>query len=60
MWRAHPIRQDAPTGRFQSLGELPPANFELTLLRVDRNGCSVPVGLRRNAQGDGHFPQPRR
>lgn len=57
---ARPIHSDAPRGRFQSLGELPRANFELTLLRLDENGCSVAVGLRRNVEGDGHFPRPRR
>lgn len=61
LWDAQPVNRRAPQPpRIQSLGELPPAHMELTVLRLDENGCSKPVIVRRNVQGDGRFPAPRR
>ena len=61
LWDAQPVNRRAPQPpRVQSLAELPPANLELTVLRLDENGCSKPVIVRRNVQGDGRFPAPRR
>lgn len=61
LWAAQPVNRRAPQPpRIQSLGELPPAHMELTVLRLDENGCSKPVIVRRDVQGDGRFPAPRR
>lgn len=61
LWNAQPVnRRASQPPRVQSLAELPPANLELTVLRLDENGCSKPVIVRRNVQGDGRFPAPRR
>lgn len=61
LWDAQPVNRRAPQPpRIQSLGELPPAHMELTVLRLDENGCSKPLIVRRNVQGDGRFPAPRR
>lgn len=60
LWAADPVRRDAPTGTLRKLSELPPANLELALLRLDQAGCSVPVIVRRNVSGDGRFAAPGR
>lgn len=60
LWDAHPVRRDAPTAGPQTLAEMPPANLELTVLRLDKDGCSVPVIVRRNISGDGRFAAPGR
>ena len=60
LWDADPVRRDAPTGAPQKLGELPPPNLELTVLRLDEEGCSVPVIVRRNVSGGGRFAAPGR
>jgi hypothetical protein len=54
-----PVARRAPGGRAQTLGELPPANLELTVLRFDEKGCSKPVIVRQNVSGDGRFAKPR-
>lgn len=60
LWNADPVRRDAPTAGLQTLAEMPPANLELTVLRLDKDGCSVPVIVRRNISGDGRFAAPGR
>lgn len=60
LWDAQPVRREAPTARSQPLGDLPPANLELAVLRLDSDGCSVPVIVRRNVSGDGRFASPGR
>lgn len=60
LWDADPVRRSAPMAGPQSLGDLPPANLELTVLRLDEDGCSVPVIVRRNISGDGRFATPGR
>jgi hypothetical protein len=60
-WRAEPVQRRAPTApRVQSLGEQPPADMELTVLRFGADGCSRAVVVRRDVQCDGRFPAPRR
>ncbi|HEY8615189.1 hypothetical protein [Phenylobacterium sp.] len=61
LWNAEPVNRRGPNPpRVQSLGELPPADQELTVLRMGPDGCSQAVVVRRNVQGDGRFPAPRR
>lgn len=60
LWDADPVRRSAPTAGPQRLDELPPANLELTVLRLDEDGCSVPVIVRPNVSGDGRFAAPGR
>jgi hypothetical protein len=56
-----PVKQRSPqVPRIQSLGELPKAHQELAVLRFGADGCSKPVIVRRDVQGDGRFPAPRR
>ena len=55
LWQVNPVRRDAPSAGPQTLGDMPPANLELTVLRLDSDGCSVPVVVRRNVSGDGRF-----
>lgn len=60
LWQAEPVRRDAPAADLRRLGDLPPANQELTVLRLDQDGCSVPVVVRRDVSGDGRFAAPGR
>jgi hypothetical protein len=60
LWDAQPIKRRNAQPRIQSLGELPRANHELAVMRLGPDGCSKPVVVRRNVQGDGRFPAPRR
>lgn len=57
-WQAQPAKRALPSKGPQTLGELPPANLELTVLRLDEKGCSVPVIVRENVRGDGRFARP--
>lgn len=59
VWDAQPVRREAPSGDAQRLDELPPANHELTVLRLDEKGCSKPVVVRENVSDDGRFAKPR-
>lgn len=54
-WQVQPVKRAPPSNGPQNLGELPPANMEYTVLRLDENGCSVPVIVRENVSGDGRF-----
>lgn len=58
LWDADPVRRSAPAAGLQTLGDLPPANHEHTVLRIDEDGCSVPVIVRRNVSGNGRFAAP--
>ncbi len=58
MWDATPVRRTVPTPALKRLSELPPANLELAVLRLDSDGCSKPVIVRYNAEGDGRFAKP--
>ena len=53
-WRLEPT-DGKIRARAQQLGKLPPANMEFTVLRTDENGCSKPVVVRENVNGDGRF-----
>ena len=59
LWRAQPVKRDAPSAGPQVLAKLPPANHELAVLRLDKDGCSLPVVVRENVSGDGRFATPR-
>ena len=60
LWDAEPVRRDAPTAGPRKLSDLPSPNLELALLRLDEEGCSVPVIVRRDVSGDGRFAAPGR
>jgi hypothetical protein len=55
VWDAKPVNRKAPAPKLSKLGDLPPANLEIAVLRLAPNGCSVPVIVRYDAQGDGRF-----
>lgn len=52
-WQAKPVSRTASAPKVQRLGDLPPANLEIAVLRLDANGCSLPVIVRYDVQGDG-------
>jgi hypothetical protein len=54
-WEAKPVTRTAPAPKLRKLGDLPPANLEIAVLRLAPNGCSLPVIVRYDAQGDGRF-----
>ena len=59
IWQTTPVKR-APSARTpQRLGELPKANLELAVLKLDRNGCSIPVIVREDVKGDGKAAKPR-
>jgi hypothetical protein len=60
LWDAHPVRREAPTAGASALGEMPEAHHELPVLRLDADGCSVPLIIRRDVSGDGRFAAPHR
>lgn len=62
LWEVTPVRRQGHLGPSskQRLGELPKANLELTVLRRDPDGCSVPVIVRDGAEGDGRTAKPGR
>ena len=47
----HPGAKPAP----RKLGDLPRAHLEIAVLRLDEKGCSKPVIVRYDAEGDGRF-----
>jgi hypothetical protein len=53
LWDAKPVRRTAPPPKFRKLGDLPKANLEIAVLRLDPNGCSVPLIVRHEVEGDG-------
>ena len=56
LWHSTPTAQpsNAPA-QLKKLKDLPPANHEIAVLRLDPNGCPAPVIVRYDVQGDGRF-----
>ena len=56
LWHSIPTAQpsNAPA-ELKKLKDLPPANHEIAVLRLDPNGCPTPVIVRYDVQGDGRF-----
>ena len=46
--------QDRAAGKFSRLGDLPRANKEVAVMR-SVSGCTVPVAIRYEVEGDGRF-----
>lgn len=58
-WKAQPTVDGVIKPKVQQLGDLPPPNLELMVLRTDENGCSKAVVVREKVSGDGRFAKPR-
>jgi len=50
-----PVDRRGPAPQARKLGELPTANLEVAVLRLDPNGCQKPVVVKFDFRGDGHF-----
>lgn len=55
LWHGTPVDHKGPIPQARKLGDLPTANLELAVLRLDANGCQKPVVVRYDYRGDGHF-----
>lgn len=55
LWNADPVRRTVPAPKARRLIDLPPANLEIPILRLDSDGCSTPVIVRYRVEGDGRF-----
>ena len=50
-----PVSHRGALPQAHKLGDLPSANIEYAVLRLDANGCQEPVVVHYDYRGDGHF-----
>ena len=55
LWHSTPIDHKGPIPQARKLGDLPTANLEVAVPRLDANGCQKPVVVRYDVRGDGRF-----